>query len=144
MPQGTDGHLRGRPARLRPHWNVAGVAPGAFTDKFYDADDRPELEALVHNLEHGYTILWYDETIADDAGQVSEIKAIAKKFDLDDTNFRLKFIAAPWTSERRGRRRRSPTASTSRSPTGRATTQSSTGVWQYCSRRPAARPSRPS
>ncbi len=87
------------PPAFGPHWNVAGKAPAPFTDKFYDATDRPELEALVHNLEHGYTILWYDETTAADADQMSEIKAIAKKFKVDDDNFRLKFIAAPWTSD---------------------------------------------
>ena len=37
-------------------------------ERFYTKDSRPELEALVHNLEHGFTILWYDETAADDAG----------------------------------------------------------------------------
>lgn len=99
VPQGTEVTYDFAPPAFGPHWNVAGVAPAPFTDKFYDADDRPPLEALVHNLEHGYTILWYDQSVADDAGQMSQIRAIAKKFDLDDTNFRLKFIAAPWTSD---------------------------------------------
>ncbi len=31
--------------------------------KFYSGDDRPRIENLVHNLEHGYTIVWYDDTI---------------------------------------------------------------------------------
>ena len=26
---------------------------------FYTATDRPKMETLVHNLEHGYTVLWY-------------------------------------------------------------------------------------
>ena len=61
--------------------------------------DRPELEALVHNLEHGYTILWYDESIADDADELNVIDGIADKFRSDSDNLRYKFIAAPWTSD---------------------------------------------
>ena len=132
VPQGTEVTYENAPPAFGPHWNVAGVAPAPFTEKYYDAADRPPLEALVHNLEHGYTILWYDESIADDAGQVSEIRSIAKKFDLDDTNFRLKFIAAPWLSD---------DEDGSPFPDGqhvafthwKGDESTSTGVWQYCS-----------
>jgi hypothetical protein len=65
--------------------------------KFYTAQDRPPLGKLVHNLEHGYSILWYDETIADDDKLRDLVEGIANKFsgtDLED-----KFIAAPWTAE---------------------------------------------
>jgi hypothetical protein len=65
--------------------------------KFYTAQDRPELGYLVHNLEHGYNILWYDQTVADDKDQVAAVEAIADKFTGND--FENKFIAAPWTSE---------------------------------------------
>ena len=34
-------------------------SPASFTKHFYSTDDRPELETLVHNLEHGYTLAWY-------------------------------------------------------------------------------------
>ena len=53
----------------------------------------------MHNLEHGYTILWYDESIADDADELNVIDGIADKFRSDSDNLRYKFIAAPWTSE---------------------------------------------
>ncbi|MGZ5398610.1 MAG: DUF3105 domain-containing protein [Nocardioides sp.] len=86
------------PPAFGPHWNQAGVAPAAFDRKFYAAEDRPELESLVHNLEHGYTILWYDETIAADDAAVTEIRGMAEKFS-DSDNLRSKFIAAPWTSD---------------------------------------------
>ncbi|WP_028642568.1 DUF3105 domain-containing protein [Nocardioides sp. URHA0020] len=85
------------PPAFGSHWNQAGLAPAAFARKFYTGDDRPALEALVHNLEHGYTILWYDDTIAKDKSAVADIEAIARKFE-GDSNFRDKFIAAPWTS----------------------------------------------
>jgi hypothetical protein len=132
VAQGTEVTYETSPPAFGPHWNVAGVAPAPFTEKFYNADDRPPLEALVHNLEHGYTILWYDESVADDAGQVSEIKAIAKKFDLDDTNFRLKFIAAPWeSSDEDGEP--FPEGQHVAFTHWKGDESSSTGVWQYCS-----------
>jgi hypothetical protein len=31
---------------------------------FYTTKDTPTVEQLVHNLEHGYTIVWYDPKIA--------------------------------------------------------------------------------
>ncbi len=123
------------PPAYGPHWNVAGVAPAPFDEKFYEADDRPELEALVHNLEHGYTILWYDETIADDATQLNQIKAIADKYDattIQDPNFRDKFIAAPWTSsDEDGADFPDDQHVAFTHWKGDDTT--STGVWQYCS-----------
>ncbi|MGH3682534.1 MAG: DUF3105 domain-containing protein, partial [Natronosporangium sp.] len=32
---------------------------------FYTPDDRPRVEQLVHNLEHGYTVLWYLPQVPD-------------------------------------------------------------------------------
>lgn len=85
------------PVAFGPHWLEAGIAPAAFARKFYTAEDRPELESLVHNLEHGYTILWYDDTAAADPDTVSTIRGIARKF-AGTSNLRDKFIAAPWTA----------------------------------------------
>ena len=81
------------PPAFGPHYPQSA----GFTRKFYSTTDRPETEYLVHNLEHGYTILWYDETIAGDDNDLNAVKAIARKFEgekLDD-----KFIAVPWTEE---------------------------------------------
>ena len=36
-------------------------------------------KAFVHNLEHGYTTLWYDESIADDDEQMVILQGIAEK-----------------------------------------------------------------
>jgi hypothetical protein len=124
------------PPAFGPHWNEYGVAPAPMSDKFYLADERPELESLVHNLEHGYTIVWYDETVADDPAAVTELRAVAKKFPGTD-NYRYKFIAAPWTSD---------DADGAKFPDGKHVAythwsaggegeedaEKQVGVWQYC------------
>jgi hypothetical protein len=73
------------------------ITPDAMSRKFYTADDRPALGTLVHNEEHGYTILWYDDSVAQDSTQLAEIKAIADKF-AGTSDLRDKFKAVPWTS----------------------------------------------
>jgi hypothetical protein len=92
-PEGSDLPYTDAPPATGAHYPT--WAP--MTRKFYTAQDRPELGYLVHNLEHGYSILWYDETIADDDEKLAVAKAISKKFP--GTDFENKFIVAPWTSE---------------------------------------------
>ncbi len=99
VPTGTPVEYEETPPAFGPHWNEAELAPAPIQDRFYTSDSRPDLEALVHNLEHGYTILWYDETVADDASTLAEVKAMAARLDANDTNYRLKFKAVPWTDE---------------------------------------------
>lgn len=65
-----------------------------FGRPFY-SDDRPEIATLVHNLEHGYVIGWYDATLAEDSEQLKDLEAIATKFQDDQE----RFIAVPWRSE---------------------------------------------
>ncbi len=90
VPTGTQVTYSTAPPAFGSHWNEAGPnqAPAPFNRKFYTEKDRPELEALVHNLEHGYTILWYDESIADDADELNIIEGIADKFRANDDNLR--------------------------------------------------------
>ncbi len=97
VPEGQKVDYKDAPPAFGAHWNVAGVAPTPIGDRFYSEDSRPELEALVHNLEHGYTILWYDTTANSESDQISAMRAIAKIMDANDTNQRLKFKVAPWT-----------------------------------------------
>ena len=52
-----------------PHF----VQPDVSGRDFYTASDRPVLETLVHNLEHGYTILWYDGTKVKDTALLKNI-----------------------------------------------------------------------
>lgn len=127
------------PPAFGPHWNVLGVAPDPMERKLYTAEDRPELEALVHNLEHGYTVLWYDETAAEDDEQMTQIRAIADKFAGTD-NMRDKFKAVPWTAEDEEEHggewpEGQHIALTHWSAGGEGETDASkqVGVWQYCS-----------
>jgi len=85
------------------------VAPPSFGDhasrwevranSFYDVDDRPRVSVLVHNLEHGYNILWYDQTVVDDADALARVQEIANDYaGLDRApDPATAFIAAPWT-----------------------------------------------
>lgn len=101
--------------------------------KFY-GEDRPDLGFLVHNLEHGYTVLWYDETIADDKEQMDVVRGIANKFDGDD--MRNKFKAAPWTSddgEPFPEGQHVALTHWSAGGAGESDTSKQVGVWQYCS-----------
>ena len=74
-----------------PHY----ASPAPFTKRFYTADDRPAVETLVHNLEHGYTVVWYRDSAPQE--DKDALAAIAKTFTSEDYDPNQKFIAAPWT-----------------------------------------------
>jgi len=93
-PQGTPISYDDAPPAFGPHW----PSPAPFARKFYTTDDRPDVEFLVHNLEHGYSLLWYDDTIAKNSDQLAVVKAIAKKYE-GSQKLTDKFIAVPWTSK---------------------------------------------
>jgi hypothetical protein len=127
-PEGTPITYADAPPAFGPHYPV--TAP--FERKFYTAKDRPQIEYLVHNLEHGYTLLWYDDTVAQDEKQLDEVKSIAAKFE--GTKLTDKFIALPWTSKD-GKAFPSGTHvalthwSTGGDPSDVTKQQ---GIWQYC------------
>lgn len=91
------------PPAFGAHWGTTAD----FGRTFYTVQDRPEIARLVHNLEHGYTVLWYNETIADDDEAMQTIQDLAQKFEVgeatditdQETYNSGKFIAAPWTAE---------------------------------------------
>lgn len=74
-----------------PHY----ASPAPFTKRFYTAGDRPAVETLVHNLEHGYTVVWYRDSAPQ--ADADALSAIAKTFTSEDYDPSQKFIAAPWT-----------------------------------------------
>jgi hypothetical protein len=132
VPAGTPLNLQDAPPAFGQHVDVWE----SMDRKFYSTSDRPEIGKLLHNLEHGYTILWYDETAADDADMMSDIKAIAQKFEGDDSNLRNKFKAAPWLAED-GKDfpggQHIALTHWSVGGTGEDATGKQVGVWQYCS-----------
>ncbi len=125
------------PPAFGSHWNNA-ESPARMSTKVCDEGDRPELETLVHNLEHGFTIVWYDETIADDDEAMTELEAVGKKFP-GTTNMRYKFYAAPWTDEDVDESGAFPDGQHiafthwSAGGAGETDTTKQQGVWQYCS-----------
>jgi hypothetical protein len=129
-PEGTDIPYGDAPPAFGPHYPV--TAP--FGRKFYTAADRPKIEYLVHNLEHGYSILWYDDTIARDKDQLAAIRAIAKKYEDKGQKLTGKFIAAPWTAKDGGAfPGGAHVALTHWSAGGDPSDVSKQqGVWQYC------------
>jgi hypothetical protein len=69
------------------------VSPVYPARQLYTAADRPAMENLVHNLEHGYTILWYDDSAT--AKQVADLKAISREANTS-TAAQGKFIVSSW------------------------------------------------
>jgi hypothetical protein len=69
------------------------VTPAYPALPFYTQQDRPRMETLVHNLEHGYTVVWY--TKATPQAQVDELKKIADRArTMSETSG--KFIVSAW------------------------------------------------
>jgi Protein of unknown function (DUF3105) len=113
------------------------VTPDPMTRKFFTTQDRPALGTLVHNEEHGYTILWYDETAAKDSTEMDQIRAIAGKF-AGTTSLRDKFKAVPWTSSDgaafpSGQHVAYTHWSVGGTQNAAAGNSKQVGVWQYCS-----------
>lgn len=127
-PEGTPITYPDAPPAFGPHYPV--TAP--FERKFYTASDRPQIEYVVHNLEHGYSLLWYDDTIAKNSDQLAVIKAIAKKYE--GTKLTDKFIALPWTAkDGKAFPQGTHVALTHWSAGGDPTDVSKQqGIWQYC------------
>jgi hypothetical protein len=83
------------PPAFGPHW--PNYLQGSEIRTFYSRSDRPELERLVHSLEHGHTIIWYDDTIKTGSTSYKTIQQITDRLGLDSYVF-----AAPWTSKDEG------------------------------------------
>jgi hypothetical protein len=90
-PDGTVVEYAEVPPSSGAHW----AAPAFPAREFYTARDRPEMEQLVHNLEHGYTVLWYDDTIK--GAQLAALKDIATSARAKDpVGPNGKFIVSAW------------------------------------------------
>lgn len=91
QPDGTVVDYAQVPPSSGAHWG-AGAFPAR---EFYTKRDRPQMEQLVHNLEHGYTVVWYDDTIKGKA--LDDLKDIATSArEKEPVNPGNKFIVSAW------------------------------------------------
>jgi len=133
LPDGSPISYPDNPPAFGKHY----IDPDPMARKFYTAADRPALGTLVHNEEHGYTILWYDDTVSGSSAQMSQIRAIADKF-AGTSDLRHKFKAVPWT---KGDGKPFPSGqhvafthwSVGGAQNAAAGQAKQVGVWQYCS-----------
>lgn len=110
------------PPAFGKHWGNFLV--GSEIRNFYSPSDRPEVERLVHSLEHGHTIVWYDDSIKPGTSAYQDLKDIAEKVDPS-----AYLMVAPWTGSDGGA-----------FPDGKHVAlthwtgpSKQTGVWEYCS-----------
>lgn len=80
------------PPAFGPHWGNFLQGPEIRT--FYTPSDRPEIERLVHSLEHGHTIVWYDDTVRSGTKSYDALQQITRKLGLSSY-----VMAAPWTEQ---------------------------------------------
>ncbi|MGH3505903.1 MAG: DUF3105 domain-containing protein, partial [Nocardioidaceae bacterium] len=85
---GTDMDYEGVPPVSGKHWGEWGDL--AATSVF-SADERPDPGELVHNQEHGWTLVWYDDTV--DAAALEEVAA-----EVADSGVQ-KISYVPWTED---------------------------------------------
>jgi hypothetical protein len=119
------------PPAFGTHWDMWD----GMDRKLYTTTDRPELGELVHNLEHGYTVLWYDQTVIDDGDLMDDLRGIASKLEGTD-NLRHKFKAVPWTKDDGKpfpKGQHIAMTHWSIGGVGEQDPAKHVGVWQYCS-----------
>lgn len=133
QPEGQKILYKEAPPAYGPHWG--NFLTSAQNKKLYTVDDRPPVEQLLHSMEHGHTILWYDQSVVDDDQQMSDLESIARQFP-SNTDLTDKFIAAPWTSKdgpafpdgKHVALTHWSMGGTNGNPDGQQ------GVWEYCSK----------
>ena len=77
------------PATSGPHWDPSALAAwGAYSTP------QPESQ-LVHSLEHGGIVIWYDPALVDEAA-VDELTSYVEGQVATGLGGRFKFILTPW------------------------------------------------
>jgi hypothetical protein len=91
VQQGEVPNYRSVPATSGPHWNLGnGIAP-----IFWGVYTTPQAEpAVVHNLEHGGIVIWYQDTATDE--DVATLTQFVQQ-QLGTQNFKI--ILSPWAGE---------------------------------------------
>lgn len=86
VPPGTTVDYATVPPSSGQHWD-APLPPGR---KFYGPEDEAPVEQLVHNLEHGYVVVWYRKDIA--PKQLEALQNLSERMPKE----RPKFVVAQW------------------------------------------------
>ncbi|HSV38780.1 MAG TPA: DUF3105 domain-containing protein [Nocardioidaceae bacterium] len=76
---------------------AAALHHGFFPEtikNIYQVTDRPTVSDMVHMTEHGYNIVWYDETIGGDDAAMDDLAAIADEYPVGEY-----LTIAPWTTD---------------------------------------------
>jgi hypothetical protein len=77
------------PAASGPHWDPSGIAQwGVYTTP------QPETQ-LIHNLEHGGVVIWYDPEALDPAS-IDALTSYVNTQTASGVSGRYKFILSPW------------------------------------------------
>ncbi|RLV49908.1 DUF3105 domain-containing protein [Nocardioides mangrovicus] len=113
------------PPAYGKHWG--NYLSGSEIKTFYSRQDVPEIERLVHSLEHGHTILWYDDTVKQGSADYKAMQAMATKLGLDSY-----FMVAPYIKAKDGNH--SFPAGKHVALTHWTGPDDQKGVWQYCAR----------
>lgn len=92
VDNGTEMSYEGVPPVSGAHWSQWPD----ITPQVYQAEERPELGELVHSQEHGWTIVWYDESLADDDAAMADLQAASDAVNDADA---VKVVFVPWTSD---------------------------------------------
>jgi hypothetical protein len=130
VPDGSSLNYPDAPPAFGRHYDIWE----SMDRQIYSAKDRPALGRLVHNQEHGFTVVWFDETAAKDDAMMDDLRAIAGKFT-DTSNLRNKLKVAPWLEEDgKAFPEGQHIAFTHWSKGGIEATseEQQVGVWQYC------------
>jgi len=69
------------------------AVPAVDGRRVYTVADAPQIETLVHNLEHGYTILWYDRSVEKE--QAAAFQALSTQVNAMKESAN-KFLISPW------------------------------------------------
>ncbi len=89
---GTEMSYAGVPPVSGKHW----AKWPDITKTLYVVDERPELGQLVHAEEHGWTMVWYDQSIASDDSAMEALRAVADDVESADLT---KVVLLPWTRQ---------------------------------------------
>lgn len=80
------------PATSGPHWDPSGLAN-------WGVYETPQNETqLVHNLEHGGIVIWYQPDMLD-AAEIEELASYVNRQVASGVSGRFKFILTPWAGE---------------------------------------------